>query len=206
MNANNDEKVVILTTHHSEVASMFKQAGINRNASTTLKTLDFHTTLRQRIEEDHSEDVTTDAFQRYLTRSSQECLVKISRMSDPSNVTTIDFSKLHMFFMKRFPKATEVKQKDALAAVNRKSPIGENTTSSRTGDIVKMLRVMEYAVSFTLLSHIGEAAKLESKENEEKAEHIKVAIPEQDKELNADNVETILHDLQHLCDRLEKLI
>lgn len=206
MNANNDEKVVMLTTHHSEVGSMFKQAGINREASTTLKTLDLNTKVRRSIEEDHSENVTTDTFQKYLTRSSQECLVKISRVSDPTNVTTMDFSKLHTFFMKRFPKATGVKQNEALAAVNRKGPIGENTTSSRTGDIVKMLRAMDYTVSFTLLSHIDEAAKLESKENEEKAEYTKVTIPEQDKESNADSIETILHDLQNLRDRLEKFI
>lgn len=215
MSANIDEKVVRITTEHSDIASMFRQAGINRKKSVEQKLLDLNTDMRRSIEDQYSENVSTSTFERYLARSSQKCLVKAFRTSDPSNEANLDFSKLHSFLKKQFSKASADKQDETLKSVGRKNPIKETATSSRTGEVVRMLQALGFTISFSLLSPPSIDASLTPVENNSNdtsdSELVDTPIPLDDNEAKKkeeskkETLDGLIRELNDLAKRFSSL-
>lgn len=177
MTVNADRKET--TTNHTNVLDLFLYAAYNRKQVVpSVGAFGLGTAARRKVEDECSEDVKTDAFQKYLERSSQECSVNVSRKYDPTSIWfTKDFSKFVELTREIYEASDRFEKRAARNAADRDSPIAETTTSVKIGELVKMLESLGHTVTFTLtpLRPSEEVSKI-WKENEAKAVTSKVDL------------------------------
>lgn len=151
MSVTNNGKDIISTTHHSTILDLFLYAAYNRKRVVTIRQLGLDTDARRDVEDDCSENVTVNAFCKYLKLSSQECSINISEKFDPTrNWTTKDFSKLVELTTTIYNASDRLGKKAAKKATGRSGAPAKDAVKIKTGELLDILEALGFTVTFTL--------------------------------------------------------